>query len=1403
MARGDDMKKGGLRGLHTVSLRKKILFGFLFSIVPMLAIVIITYLPARDVALKSSHRQMELVSGGGQEKLELFFRDGAENFATWTEADVYGMAIEFNALDELVKQFALMQRVRPEFYLLLITDEAGVVIEEGRRITNHGEQITSLKGETIEEVDFFRNISSRSMAIVPSPFSKKTQQGPPSILYGFPTSDSSGKINGYLLAYKELSDVSTIAEATQLEMKKSGLMASRVVVMNSMTEAIIGSAGEDVIEWQQLFASSLQNIIHKSIIGEVGVFTSGDRTEHIVYRPLQLERTQGIANGVGSNGLNLYLLISVDENEIMGKVHKTLTAAVIIGGAGILAILIIAYFTVTSIIGPISSLVKVLQQYGRGDSKVRAQIVGNDEIGYLSREFNAMLEQINSSGDTLRESESRYRMLFDGLQEAVSSKNYVFRFIVDSANDDLTTSMNSMLETLENADTQTKEQDWLKTGLTHLGEKISGEQKVEELCENAISFIADYMGAQIGTLFVKIGDDLNSESYSFELKASYAFRMRKGLSNRYLVGEGLIGQAALEKKTILFSDIPEDYIQIESSLGASPPVNILIIPLVYEGDVKGVIELGTSFVLSPRYLSFADQVSSMIAVAIHAATANDSLKTLLDQTSKQSEVLRKQQDELQKANSELEEQTQVLKESEARLQVQQEELQASNEEMEEKNQLLEEQKRENEEKNRNLKEKQKEIENKAHQLELATKYKSEFLSNMSHELRTPLNSILLLAKMLSENEEKNLTDDQMESAEAIHRGGQTLLHLINDILDLAKIEAGRVDLSISHIQPQTITKNFTTEFNHLAKSKGLDFITEVEDGLPQTLLTDVHRLEQIVRNLLGNAFKFTEHGSVTLRIGRPEPTMVFSRTDLDRDEAVTLSVIDSGPGIHKEKLNLIFEAFRQVDGSISRRHGGTGLGLSISKELAHLIGGEISVKSEVGQGAVFTLIIPQAMTGDKDTSVTLSNRVLEPLSREHERAVAAGHEVLTEELEKEITATEGRETPGSATRRMLIIEDDPEFSSILSNFFKKSGYETIVAPTGELGIKYAIEQNPTAVILDIGLPGIDGWTVLNELKNNPDTRHIPVHIMSAYDESYEGLKKGAVGYLTKPVSIEGLRSALIKIEHVLENQVKELLVVEDDRDLRNHILKLMGTRDICVTTAETGKETLELLKTNRFDCMVLDLGLPDISGFTLLDEIEKDVSIGKLPVIIYTGRDLTREETERLEKYSASIVLKSAFSMERLLDETALFMHRVEEEMPESHRKIIQDIREKDSSIKGKEVLLVDDDMRNAFALSKFLKSKGVNVTIADNGKKALEVLHGGDIPDIVLMDIMMPVMDGYEAMKEIRKIEKYRDLPILALTAKAMETDREECIRCGANDYLSKPIDTQKLLSMLRIWMY
>ena len=1101
--------------------------------------------------------------------------------------------------------------------------------------------------------------------------------------------------------------------------------------------------------------------------------------------------------------------------------------------------------SVTRINRPIEMLAKLSEQVVRKNTYditvTKSQRI--DEVGTLVNAFADMMTQIrlkererNRLHDELKESLTRFRSLFKTLQNAVDNSDYTHRIPQEKKEDELSRALNKVMAALETADQTTRDQNWIKNGQAELSSRIGRERDIEAICSQSLSFIATYVDAKVGTLFLK-----NSTGNRFDLVASFAYKHRKGLENQFKPGEGLAGQAALEKKTILFTEIPSGYMDISSSLGHVPPSHVVVLPLIHEADVKGVIELGACAPFSPIHIDLLENLAEIMAVAINGALFNEKLALLLAQTQEQAEELRVQQEELRSTNEELEEQAKVLRESEEKLQTQQEELQTSNEELEEKTDLLQSQKKEIQKKNEILTQKQKEIEKNAAQLAMETQYKSEFLANMSHELRTPLNSLLILANMLSENTEENLTEDQQESAASIYRSGQTLLHLINNILDLSKIEANRVELTLSTFTLNELAAHFQSEFHHMAKDKGLIFSITMDEGLPETLTSDMHRLEQIIRNLIGNAIKFTKKGEISLHFSRPAqpihihgtapqtdlddavstppPSSIKSHLDetappclqrLDKDNAIAIHVNDTGMGISKKNQLRIFKAFRQVDGSIRRKHDGTGLGLAISKKLARLLCGEIVLKSIEGEGSQFSLIIPESLTPPKGDNTDASpteapsrDDVPPPLSTSPDTPNKDYAGQLDATKHKGLHSASADSCSQMNSKTILIIEDDPEFAMTLKKFFTQSGYQSVVRHTGEEGIKYVMENPPTAIILDLRLPGIDGWAVMNELKNNPATQHIPVHIMSGYDHRRKGMEQGAVGYLTKPVSVKDLNNALTQIETVLSNEVKQLLVVEDNKELQYSILKLMGTSNIQVTSVEDGKTAIERLKTHSYDCMILDLGLPDISGFELLDTISHDKSIDMLPIIVFTGRDLSTHEAERLEAYASTIVLKNAVSMERLIDETALFLHRVESDIPKAQQRIIRNLREQDSFLKGKTVMVVDDDMRNAFALNKYLKSKGMTVTIAKNGKKALESLQNAPPPDIILMDIMMPVMDGFEAIQQIRKRQAFTNLPIIALTAKAMTTDRDECLRCGANDYLSKPLDTSKLLTLLRVWLY
>ncbi|MCJ7687060.1 MAG: response regulator, partial [Desulfobacteraceae bacterium] len=788
---------------------------------------------------------------------------------------------------------------------------------------------------------------------------------------------------------------------------------------------------------------------------------------------------------------------------------------------------------------------------------------------------------------------------------------------------------------------------------------------------------------------------------------------------------------------------------------------------------------------SELQITLIKEAAKGIAIAINSAQSRVQLQKAFEMTQRQAEELQVQQEELKTANEELEEQTQKLQGSEEELKAQQEELQVTNEELEEKTNSLEEQSEKVTRKNEDLKVIQKDLEQKATELEISSRYKSEFLANMSHELRTPLNSLLILSQDMAQNKKKNLDEDQIESATIIHKSGEDLLNLINDILDLSKIEAGRMDVSIDKTSLLEIGDSITAKFRHMAENRGLELAVDLSEELPDTIQTDRQRLEQILSNLMSNAIKFTEKGKVSMGFHRPGPDANLSRSGIEPGKAVAISVTDTGIGITKAKQLEVFEAFQQADGSTSRLYGGTGLGLAISRELARLLGGEIQLESREGEGSTFTLYLP--VKGVKREDVKRESRIVDHTSR------ITHHESIPDD----------RDDMGEDERTILVIEDDLGFARTLYRFCHERNFKCIHAADGETGLKMAGTYRPDAIILDIRLPGLEGWGVLDALKRDTRTRHIPVHMMSVEEESIDAYKKGAIGYLTKPVTHHQLEQAFVKIGDMIERHIKNLLIVEDDKVLRETIVKLIGNGDVKIKAVGSGREAIEELKSNAYDCMILDLKLPDISGFEVLNRLDESEEIPIPPVIVYTGKDLTREEEYQLQKYASSIIVKGVKSQERLLDETALFLHRVVDNLPATKRKMISALHDEDTFFQGKMILVADDDMRNVFAISKILEEKGMDVHKAADGQKALDILNKKPDMDLVLMDIMMPVMDGYEAIRRIRAQECFRSLPILAVTAKAMREDRDKCISAGASDYLPKPVEIERLLSLMRVWLY
>ena len=933
--------------------------------------------------------------------------------------------------------------------------------------------------------------------------------------------------------------------------------------------------------------------------------------------------------------------------------------------------------------------------------------------------------------------------------------------------------------------TQTEELVWIKSTSSELTTQMQKANNLRDLAQLLISRLTPLLEGGHGVIYL-----INDDTGRYELFASYGYEHRKNLSNSFAPGERLVGQCVLEKQPIILDSVPDDYIRISSGLGESKPLNIYAFPVLSQSEVLCVVEIASFKRFTESQLKLLKESSQAIALILENQRRSHRTEELLRKTQTQSDELSTQQEELRQANEAMKKQTESLKASEEELRIQQDNLEATNRHLEEKTNRLEDEQEAREQARL-------ELEVKADELEKASQYKSEFLANMSHELRTPLNSLLILAKSFADNQEGNLTANQIEAASIIHGSGEDLLRLINDILDLAKIEAGRMEMNSETMDIQPFAQSIQNQFHHMAVEKGLEFSVSIDPALPAHFHTDWERIGQIIKNLISNALKFTKQGNVSVHFqppdfsSQPSPPTNFSTAGL------AVHVTDTGIGIPEDKMNLIFEAFHQGDGTTSRHFGGTGLGLSISRELAHALGGHLGAHSKIGKGSTFTLFLPPkniSLTTTPNTPVTTA---ISPQQHKPIPTPSPSPTVVT------TTVEDDRATLKHGDSALLIIEDDAKFARTVYMIFRDKGFKCLVASDGETGLSLAIQYRPIGIILDLGLPDIDGWSVLSRLKEDPDTRHIPVHIVSGQDNATSVMQKGAVGFLNKPVSSSHLEQALERMRHFHADGIRELLVVEDNPDGQKAIIHLLSNETINITVIGTGSEALALLQERHFDCMILDLGLPDMSGFDLLDQIRDHRDLIKPPVVVYSGKELTKEEHLHLQRYTDSIVIKGAKSAERLLDEVVLFLHSVEDKLPESQRRMLRQAHNPEIALRGKTILLVDDDVRNTFALARILEIQGLHIVMAPSGKKALELLEKDNQIELVLMDIMMPGMDGYQAIREIRKKEKTRKLPIIAVTAKAMLEDRQKCLDAGANDYLSKPIDTDRLLSMMRVWLY
>ncbi len=1010
---------------------------------------------------------------------------------------------------------------------------------------------------------------------------------------------------------------------------------------------------------------------------------------------------------------------------------------------------------------------------------------GRQEFDQIRREFDAFLDAEQRLRQDRGEAARQRTLLSVGLFVVVSlALSGLLAFLGRRELLRLSGIYDAALQRRADDNALLQEQAWLRTGQSELAGRIAGQLAAPQLGRQLLEFLAGYLDVSVAAMYAA------DEDGTLRRSASYGFSAATAQGGQvFRPGEGLVGEAARARRLIQLDQLPPGYLHVTSGLGAGAPLHLLLAPVENEGKVNGVIELGFSRPVGARDLEFLRLVGVMVGVSLEAALYRQRLQEALEETQQLNEEMEVQQEELRTTNEELAEQSRVLEESQAHLERQKAALEVSNEQLAVQALALDQ-------KNVAIGHAHAQLEVRAEELQRASRYKSEFLANMSHELRTPLNSSLILSKLLADNAGANLTPEQVTFASTIYAAGNDLLNLINDILDISKVEAGKLDLQPEEVRFADLLAALQKTFAPLAEQKQLDFAVHLDPRLPAHLISDRQRLEQVLKNLLSNAVKFTDAGKVAVTVAP------------DGDEGVAFTVQDSGIGIAADQLEKVFDAFHQADGSTSRRYGGTGLGLTISRDLAALLGGAIALSSTPGQGSGFTLTLPLAwrapMLAPPLPDAALAPATM-PAAAPSLAPLAAGKPPEAPRAAIPSFADD-RARAGSGQRSVLVIEDEPAFAGILFDLAHEMQYRCLVAHGADEGLRLAAEFLPDAILLDMGLPDSPGLLVLQQLKENPRTRHIPVHVVSGADQVQAAMQLGAVGYASKPSSREELREVFLKLESKFQQKLKRILLVEDDERQRDSVVRLIADDDVEITAVALGEQALELLRGQRdgagFDCMIIDLALPDIPGRELLERMAREDLHAFPPVIVYTGRNLSREEESELMKYSRAIIIKGARSPERLLDEVTLFLHKVESELSSERQGMLKQMRSRERVFQGRKILLVDDDVRNIFALSNALEQKGVVVEIGRNGLEAISKLDAvGDI-DLVLMDVMMPKMDGLEATRRIRADARFHKLPIIAITAKAMKNDQEECLQAGASDYLAKPIDLDRLYSLLRVWM-
>lgn len=1031
-----------------------------------------------------------------------------------------------------------------------------------------------------------------------------------------------------------------------------------------------------------------------------------------------------------------------------------------------LLIIVFKYAILKTIGEQLSTLKRAAQKMAKGITDIKLPIFPRDAMGSLARSF-IQIDRNNK------------KVAFAASQ--IGKNIFDTPFELRGDQDELGHAILHMRDSLKTLSEHNENEIWIQTGLSTINNVLLSDRSLHQISKAALKNMIKYLGAEVGTLY------LVSQDKYLKLQSTYATINIDQVPKTIALGETRLGEAAVAKKPLFITHVPEDYLSIGSSVGKAQPTSLLILPLVQNNELEGVMEIASFSPFHPVAERFVQQVSSNIASAIHSIQSKLQLQELLEEVQAQSEELQSKHSELESLNTELEAQAQKLQASEEELKVQQEELMQSNQELEERSNLLEE-------RNQIIIERNLEIQKKAEELELSTRYKSEFLANMSHELRTPLNSILLLSRLLSENAEKRLSEEQVEFAEVILTSGNNLLTLIDEILDLSKIEAGKMEMDFQTEALPDIIATLRSVFTPMAADKMLDLSFHINEDVPHQLITDRLRLEQILKNLLSNALKFTKKGFVSVKV----------ETDPQNRNWLFFKVKDSGIGIPKDKREHVFGAFQQADGSTRRKFGGTGLGLSISLELAKLLGGTLKINDEVTEGSEFILRIP--VNADKRIEEVLPVKepkpAAVPIPLETTENTVQESQFLTPNIPEDVP--DDRNNIETGDKIILIIEDDTGFAKALMTFSRKKGYKCLVAVRGDKGIELANQFQPQGILLDLELPIKDGWQVMRELKSNAATRHIPVHMMSSYERKHESLLKGAIDFISKPVDFEQMTQIFNKLDSVFNKDSRKVLIVEENIKHAKALAYYLESFNVKVKIKEGIEESIDALSNDEIDCVILDMGIPDTIAFETLEAIKDRPGLEGLPIIIFTGKNLSQIEEQKIKQYASSIVVKTAHSYERILDEIALFLHIVEQNTTLADQSQKKHLNKFTETLKGKTVLIADDDVRNIFSLTKALENHGMDVLTASDGKEALKTLEEhSETVDIVLLDMMMPEMDGYETLSRIRKDPKLKHLPILAVTAKAMMGDREKCIAAGASDYISKPVDTNQLISLLRVWLY